>query len=114
MTNPYDNRMSLTTIEETISKSVVKLVQYYLENLPTELVEEYKDCTYYYRWYNGDWSLEGEEIHKPFYKGGIIDRKTREWKMFVTAANNLECLVLLEAELISMINGRSLLKGVPV
>jgi hypothetical protein len=108
----YDKPVTSTDIEEQMTKSVTTLIRYYLDTLPVELEQEYKNCVFFYRWYNGDWSLEGEEIHKPFYKGGILDKVTRQWKLEVTAADSLECLVLLEAELIREINGRSLWKGV--
>lgn len=112
MSRTSDKPVTRYQLEETIAYSVVKLVEYYLQNIPVELKNEYKNATYYYRWYQGSYSQDGEQIHKPFFKGGIIDRVTREWKLSVSAADNLTCLSLLEAELINEINRNSILKGV--
>ena len=85
----------------------VKLVKYYKANLPAEQKHLAKNWTFYFV-YRAPTALIG---NKGYYQGGIIDRGTRVWHLTATAADSVQCLRMIEEELIEMINAQDNIGG---
>lgn len=105
MTDKVANQEQLTTY---FADNCVKLVKYYKANLPLEQKHLAKNWTFYFVYRAPTNPLIG---NKGYYQGGIIDRSTRVWHLTVTAADSVQCLRMIESELVDMVNAQDNVGG---